>query len=108
MKQLAQSALTTGAGTLCYTVPRGYRTHVKDVQIANTGAATLTCTMHFVPSGGSASAANTFVPTVSIPGYTMVQWTGEQIIDAGDFIQGIGSAAGLTVTISGDEERVSV
>ena len=107
MKRLGQSAITTGAGTLLYTTPNGYRTNIRDIQIANTGASALTCLIHFVPTGASATTANTFVPTVSIPAYTMVQWSGTQILNAGDFIQGIGSAAGITVTITGDEDRAS-
>jgi hypothetical protein len=107
MKRLGQSAITTGAGTLLYTVPNGYRANIRDIQIANTGASELTCLIHFVPTGASATTANTFVPTVIIPAYTMVQWSGTQILNAGDFIQGIGSAAGITVTITGDEDRAS-
>lgn len=105
MKRLGQSAITTGAGTTIYTVPTGYAAQVKDMTIANTTSGALTALIHFVASGGSASAANTIFPTITIPAYTMVHWTGQQTIASGGFIQGIGSGAGITVTISGDEER---
>ena len=108
MKRLGQSAITTGAGTLIYTVPTGYRTDVNDINIANSTGAAITVAIHLVQTGGSASAANMLFPTVSVPGNTLVQWTGIQTINAGDFIQGIGSAAGVTVTISGDEHRISI
>lgn len=105
MKKLAQGAVTTGAGTLLYTVPTGIRTEVLDINIANTAAVTLTCALHLVPVGGTAGTTNTLFPTVSIPANTLIQWTGIEILNAGDFIQGIGSAAGITVNISGSEGR---
>jgi hypothetical protein len=44
-------------------------------------------------------------PTVSMPANSMVQWSGIQVLNAGDFIQGIGSGAGITCNITGDEAR---
>ena len=108
MKQLGQSAITTGAGTLIYTVPTGMRTEVHDICIANTTTGSLTCALHLVPSGGSAAAGNTMFPTVSIAANTLVHWSGNQAMATGGFIQGIGSAAGITVTISGEESRVGM
>lgn len=105
MKKLAQGAVTTGAGTLLYTVPTGIRTEVLDINISNTTAAPLTCAIHLVPTGGSATTSNMLFPTVSIPGNTLIQWTGCEVLNAGDFIQGIGSAAGITVNITGNEYR---
>lgn len=105
MKKLGQGAITTGAGTLLYTVPTGIRTEVMDINISNTAATALTCAIHFVPVGGTAATTNALFPTVSIPANTLVQWTGVEVLNAGDFIQGIGSAAGITVNISGDEGR---
>lgn len=105
MKKLGQGAITTGAGTLIYTVPTGMRTEVLDINIANTTTGALTCALHLVPTGGSAATTNMLFPTVSIPANTLIQWTGVQVLNAGDFVQGIGSAAGITVTISGSEGR---
>lgn len=105
MKKLGQGAITTGSGTLLYTVPLNYRTEVKDICVANTTSGALTCALHFVPVGAAVGASNMLFPTISIPGNTVVQWTGSQDLKAGDFIQGIGSASGLTVNISGDELR---
>ena len=105
MKKLGQGAITTGAGTLVYTVPTGIRTEVFDINIANTAATALTCALHLVPVGGSAATTNTLFPTVSIPANTLVHWSGIQCLNAGDFIQGIGSAAGLTVNVTGIEYR---
>lgn len=106
MKKLATGALGTGSGTLLYTVPNGYKTEVQDLNIANTTTSALTCTIHLVPTGSSPAAATQLFPAVSIPANTLIQWTGKQLLNAGDFIQGIGSASGLTVHISGEEMRV--
>jgi hypothetical protein len=103
-KKLGQGAIAVSPGTLLYIVPTSTITTVKDMDIANTTAAALTCLVYFVPSGGSPAAANTVIPNVSIPANTVVKWSGEQILVAGDFIQAIGSAAGITITVSGDEQ----
>ena len=108
MKRLGQSAVTTGAGTLIYTVPTGYKTSVMNIDIANTNGTSNTFALHLVASGGSATAANTLVPTVSVDGHTMIQWSGNQMLSAGDFIQAIGGSSGMTVTVSGEESRVSI
>lgn len=108
MKRLAQSAVTTGAGTLLYTVPNGFRADVQNIDVANTAASPISFTLHLVDSGGSASAANMLFPAVSVPGNTMVQWIGEQQMKTGGFLQGIGSASGITVNISGNESRDNV
>lgn len=105
MKKLGQGAITTGGGTLLYTVPTGMRTEVLDINIANTTAGALTCAIHLVPTSASATTSNMLFPTVSVPANTLVQWTGLQVLNAGDFIQGIGSASGLTVTASGNDYR---
>lgn len=105
MKRLAQSAVGTGTGTLLYTAPAGYQATVTNIDVANTTSGALSFTMHLVVSGGTASAANMLFPAVSIPANTMVQWAGNQQMRAGGFIQGIGSGAGITVHITGDEFR---
>lgn len=105
MKKLFQGAITTGAGTLCYTVPTGIRTEVRDMIIANTTAGALTVALHFVPVGGSATAANMVLPAKTIAANDIFQWQGTQVLNAGDFIQGIGSGAGITVNITGYEYR---
>jgi len=108
MKKLAQGAVTTGSGTLLYTVPNGYKADVNNIDVANTTAAPISFTLHLVVSGGSPAASNMLFPAVSIPGNTMVQWVGEQQMKTGGFIQGIGSAAGITVNITGNESRDNV
>ncbi len=105
MKKLAQGALGTGSGTLLYTVPTGFNTEVNQIDIAHTTAAAVTCAIHLVPVGVAVGTSNMLFPTVSVPANTLVQWTGVQHLNVGDFIQGIGGASGITVNISGEEAR---
>jgi hypothetical protein len=105
VKKLGQGAITTGSGTLIYTVPTGMRTEVLDINIANTTSAPLTCAIHLAPTGVAVGTSNMLFPTVTVPGNTVVQWTGIQCLNAGDFLQGIGSASGITVNVTGNEYR---
>lgn len=108
MKKLAQGAIATGSGTLAYTVPSGIRTEVNDICIANTSSGVLSLALHFIPTGGSASISNMVFPDVDIPAKTLIQWSGAQLLNAGDSIKGIGSGSGITINISGVEERVGM
>lgn len=103
--KLGQAAIaTTPTLTTVYTVPTLTRTIVKDIDICNTSSVSaLTVTVYLVPSGGAAGTSNTLVPGITIAPNAMFQWSGSQIINAGDFIQATGSAAGLTINISGGE-----
>lgn len=108
-KKLGQGAIATGAGTLAYTVPSRpkavYVTTVTCIDIANTTSTEKTIALHLVPVDGTADATNMLLPNISIPGNLTLQWTGEQVMNTGDFIQAIGSLTGLTMNISGDEEK---
>lgn len=105
MKKLAQGAVGTGSGTLLYTVPTEFKADVQDITISNATAAPINVKVHLVPSGGSVADSNMFVPNVPIPGNTFIQWSGIQTLNALDFIQGIASAAGVTISITGLEYR---
>lgn len=105
-KKLFAGAAPTSAGSAEYTVPTGYMTLVRDINVCNTTAASLNCALHLVPVGGSATTSNMLIPNSPIDAYSMLQWTGEQVLSAGDFIQVIGSGSGLTVNISGEEVRL--
>lgn len=107
-KKLFTGAVPTSAGTAEYTVPTGYKTNVTNIDICNTGATALTLICYFVPVGGSVGTGNTFIPTVTINPYTIFKWCGEQILNAGDFIQLVGSSSGLTAHVSGEEIRIGV
>lgn len=104
-KKLGRGAIGTGAGTLIYTVPQQFKADVTDIDVANTTSGALTLILHFVPSGSSPATATQFCPTISIPANSMFQWIGRQTLNAGDFIQAIGSGSGLNIHVSGDEYR---
>lgn len=109
-KKMAQGAIAATPGTLAYTVPSGrkfvYEAKVTCIDIANTTGGALSISLYLVPVGGTPSASNMLLPAVSIAANTALQWKGEQVLNAGDFIQAIGSATGLTMNISGEEYRI--
>ena len=104
MKKLCQPfAVAVSPGTKAYQVGTGNKAEVRDIAIANTTAAALTFTGHIVPKDGAVAAANMMFPAVSIPANSLVQWEGVQVMDEGDYIQAIGSGAGMTMHVSGEE-----
>ena len=86
-----------------YTVPLSTRTFVKDIDIANTTGAPLMAYVYLVPNGGSATAATLLIPGIQIPGNSILQWTGTEILNAGDTIQVQASGLGCTINASGGE-----
>lgn len=100
--KLAVAAIT-GATTTFYTTPASTRTMVKEIDICNTTGGALTVNVHLVPSGGAAGTANALLYGVSVGANTTLQWSGVQILNAGDTIQAQGSGLGLTLLASGGE-----
>lgn len=101
-KKLGQGGIT-GAVTTLYTVPASTRTLVKDIDVVNTTAGALTIDIYLVPSGGSAGTTNALFYGYSINANSNLQWTGTQIMDAGDTIQIKASGVGCTIHASGGE-----
>lgn len=89
--------------TTFYTVPDLSRAILKNIDIANTTNGAITVKVYLVESGGSAGASNQLTPNVTIPANGYYQWTGAQVLNVADKIQAIGSAAGLTMHVSGGE-----
>lgn len=100
--KLAQAAVTAGTTTI-YTVPASTRTMIKEMDICNTTAGTLTLNVHLVPSGGSPTTANALFYGASISANTTLQWSGVQVLNVGDTIRVQGSGLGLTINVSGGE-----
>jgi hypothetical protein len=100
--KLGQAAITTSVTTL-YTVPASTRAFVKNLDIVNTSAGPLTYRVFLVPSAGSAGTGNALFYDFSIDTKENIQWTGTQILNAGDTIQIQASGAGITITASGAE-----
>lgn len=100
--KLGQAALTTGYQTV-YTTPANTRTFLKDIDVCNTTTGSIALSLHLVPSGGTAGTDNALFYGYSVPGNGVTQWTGCQIMNAGDTLQARGAAVGLTLTASGGE-----
>lgn len=100
--RLGQAALTTSYATI-YTVPPNTRTFVKDIDVINTTSTAKDIFISLVPSGGTAGTSNALFYQTALPPFTIVQWAGSQIIDAGATIQVKASATGCTITASGGE-----
>lgn len=100
--KLGQAAITAVTTTL-YTVPASTRTLVKDIDIVNTSAGALTVDVYLVPSAGAAGTANALFYGYSINANSNVQWTGTQVLNAGDTIQIKASGLGCTIIASGGE-----
>lgn len=102
-KKMAQFVATASEATY-YTVPAGKQGLVKNIVIANTSALAATVSISLVPSGGVAGNANRIAPGLTVPGNTAVQYALTQVMNAGDFLSAIASAAAtFTVTVSGME-----
>ena len=100
MKKLCQSPLTTGVQALYAAPANNSQTTVADIEVANTTAGAITCTVYI--GAGTAAAGNTIIPGVSVPANTLMQWTGSVAMNPGDIIQATAGSAGLTLTASGD------
>lgn len=87
--------------TTVYTTPALRRTIIKTIDMCNTTTGAINVTVYLVESGGTAGAANTLVYNIPIPVNGYYQWTGAQVLHAGDTIQASASAAGITINISG-------
>lgn len=104
MKKLGVAQIATG-GTTIYTVPTGFRTDLNDLMICNTSGTDCTLSLHIVVSGGSYSDSNALFDC-TIPANTTIQWSGIQVMNAGDFLKGVaGTATSITIHASGNEYR---
>lgn len=100
--KLGVAAITTSYAAL-YTVPASKRTYVKDLDICNTTGSTVNVFVHLVPSGSSATTGNALLYNAELPAYSTLQWSGCQILNAGDDIEVKASAAGCTIHATGGE-----
>lgn len=97
--RLCQAAIGATSTTLYTSQPDG-RTCIIDIMVVNTTSASINLTMYI----GSASAANAFgFYSTPVPANSSVQWNGFQILNINESLLAIGSATGLTITISGLE-----
>ena len=101
--KLGQAVLTT-TGSLIYTTPANTKTYLKQIDVANTTNNSRDLDIYIVPSGGTLGTSNAIVFTLAVAAHTVFQWRGVQIMNAGDTLRAIASAAtSLTLTASGGE-----
>ena len=97
--RLCQKAIGTSSTTLYTSQPDG-RTAILDIMVVNTTSAPINLSMYI----GSASAANAFgFYSTSVPSHSSLQYYGFQILNQSESLIAVGSAAGLSTTISGIE-----
>lgn len=99
-QSMGRQELPTVAGAV-YTTPADQRDILKSVDIANSNAASTRVSIYLVPSGDSAGADNALLANVEVPGYGLLQWTGAQVLNAGDTIQAVSLVSGVTFIGSG-------
>ena len=97
--RLCQKAIGNTSTTLYTSQPDG-RTVILDIMVVNTTSAPINLTMYI----GSATAANAFgFYSTSIPSHSSIQYYGFQILNINESLLAVGSATGLSATISGLE-----
>jgi hypothetical protein len=101
-KQLAQAVFTVNYATV-YTCPAVTKTYLKEFDIVNTTATVIYVYVSIVPAAGTAGASNALFYYNALPGYSTLQWTGTQILEAGQTLQIKASAVGCAFTASGAE-----
>lgn len=101
--------VTTGAVTY-YTapsVPANALTRITSVVWSNTTGAPVSATLHNVPLGGAAGAGNAICPTIAVPANTMILIEAADsavfVIPAGGFLAALAGAAGMLLTVAGEE-----
>jgi hypothetical protein len=95
--QVAIGITNTSVGTA---VPASTRWLVKNIDIANTTAASITVIVY---AGDGTATSNILIPDVTIPANGIFQWSGVQVLNASDAMVAIASATGCTITASGGE-----
>jgi hypothetical protein len=102
-KVLIQPKLAEVTETVQYpTTPAdAVKTAIDKFTATNTGGANATLTVHLVPSGGAAGAANAFTKTIA-PGasWPFPELVGH-VLEAGDAISTIASVATVSIRASG-------
>lgn len=102
-KKFVQSLITNAQVTI-YTVPAASQDVIKGIDIANSSASAVTCSVNLVPTAGAAAAGNLLFGTVTIAANSTLHWTGTQVLNTGDFISVIaGTTNVLAITVSGLE-----
>lgn len=87
-----------------YTAPASTTAIVKNIILSNTGSTSATVTVNFVPSGGTAAAANQVLSSYPVNAYDTITIDMAGVLETGDSLQALQDTSGaITVFISGVE-----
>ena len=106
VKALIQSKYAAGVLNTEYTAPAGTKAIFDKFTATNTDAAPQTISVHLVPSGGTAGAANQITALRSIAAGASIDLPEikNQVLEAGDFVSAIGSVPSkIVIRASGRE-----
>jgi len=98
---LTSGAAGTGSYSTLYTVPSNKQMMITDMEICNTSATAATFYISLCAFGETAGASNAVFYAAPIPGNTTVQWTGQQVLEAGGFVAAYASASTVTIKVNG-------
>jgi hypothetical protein len=104
MSSLTKKNISRGTEGTLYEVPTSSQVSILDISITNTTASPVACSIYLVPKDGIAAVTNALFYEVIIPGSSIVQWSGDQVINAGAEIQMTGT--GITIHIMGEEYKI--
>lgn len=99
-KRLALAEVTT-SDVAVYTCPDAKVATIKDFDVCNSDGSSVGFYAYIVPSGDTPTIPLCY--NLTIYGNGNAQWTGTQVLEAGDALYVKGSAAGLSITCSGVE-----
>ena len=90
-KRVGPVAVATGSATAVFTADKRYG--IERFVVTNNQGVDATITLHVAASGVAAATANRFVSTMSVPASDVVTIEIPIILDNGDVIYAVGSAA---------------
>lgn len=102
-KRLVSGSQLTGSAATYYTAPSLTRARIQSASLVNTTGGAVACTVHLVPSGGTADATNTIISARTVaddetyPCPDLIN----HVIEAGGTIQALG--LNVTLVVSGVE-----
>lgn len=104
VKELIPGTLLTASLVTLYTAPANTTARANEILLCNTDTVARTVTVHIIPSGGSASAANTIFKAITVDASETRTLGLDQVFPAGSFVQASAdSASVVSIRLSGVE-----
>lgn len=105
-KKLIPGSLLTTSAVAYYTAGASTKAIIQDATVSNTSGGAVTVTVYLVPSAGSASAANTIIPSITLAANEVQKlWQlVPHVVEAGGTIQALSNTgAAVSFQASGVE-----